>query len=371
MKKILLLLTFLIVFANILSAEELSKEKQAEKYFLEGVEAINQENYEKAIVLFDRAIALDTNRTEFAYEKALAHYQKGSYSRCIHILDSLKKTYDAEEVLFRLMGNAYQMIQKSYKARKIYEEGLVKYPMSGSLHFEMGVLELGKKREFSALQYWTKGAALDPYFTDNYFMLAVVYNEIGGLMKSILYGEMYINLTNNTGRIKLVSEYIKHDYDSLLHGLSFVTSYAKPSPKDILKSFDKRDSTEAFQGLYLNFFDNAAQQILKEKKKLTIAELIQIRSSIAMDWYSSGANLKYPSSLIEFHSALIQEGLFEVYNYLLFAGALQDEAAEYLKKNSAKLQKFQKWLPNYDFNLSYKNNFTIYLVDPYRKDYEK
>mgnify|MGYP002828949000 CR=1 FL=1 len=368
--KIFKLVTLVLLFVPaILVAQDISNEDKANKLFLQSVDAMNEENYEKALALLDQAIELDTNRTEFPYEKALAYYQLGKYKRCIHLLDSLKGVYDAEDILYRLLGNAYQMNQQPYEARKTYEEGMMWYPNSGGLYFELGVLELGKKKEGSALRYWTKGAKRDPYFADNYFMLTAVYHEVGDLMKSILYGELFINITNNTERIKQVSEFLKHDYDSLLKGINYFENFMKPIPINTFKKFEKRDSIEAFQGLFLNFFDQAAQQQLTGPKELSIAELIALRKSIIFDWYASGANNRFESALFDFQNELIKNGYFEVYNYLVFSGVLEEEAREYLTNNTKALRDFQKWFTTYDFTITGENNLTPYLIDVYRRDY--
>ena len=147
---ILLITTGQIAYGQTNKAKALEIGNQAVKLEDDG-------EYEKAIKLFETAQRIDPDKVDYPYEIAYCYFQLKEYEKVINIVEKLTDHKDAEDVVYELLRNAYDNLGKADKAIEIYESGLKRYPKSGRLYLEMGIMQIGKKNYNKELAYYEKG----------------------------------------------------------------------------------------------------------------------------------------------------------------------------------------------------------------------
>ena len=180
-----------------------------------GVEAVKLEDagkFDDAMKLLNDAIKLDPHNIDYPYEMTYCYYSQKQYQKVVDVLEKLKHNPDSFDRLYELLGNSYDLLGNSDKAIATYRDGLKKFPNSGVLYLEMGVIPLFKKDYNSALNYFEKGIEVQPDFPSNYYWAAKLYCGSDDKVWGMLYGELFINLERNSGRTAEMSKLLYDTY---------------------------------------------------------------------------------------------------------------------------------------------------------------
>ena len=87
------------------------------------------------------------------------------------------------------MGNAQDALGNPEAATKTYDEGLKRFPNSGSLYLEKGNIHLLHKRYAEAAECYTRGVEVQPDFASNYYRLAKLLAGSTEPLWAIVYAE--------------------------------------------------------------------------------------------------------------------------------------------------------------------------------------
>ncbi|MCH5689913.1 tetratricopeptide repeat protein [Niabella sp. W65] len=164
---LLLLTTSQITLAQTNKEKALAKGKEAIKLMDNG-------QLDKSIQLLEEAQKIDPEDVNYPYELGYAYYIKKDFRKASQILEGLLVHKDANDRVYQLLGNAYDHMGNSDKAIAQYEAGLKKFPNSGNLYLEMGVMQMAKQDYAKALAYYEKGIEVAPGFPSNYYWAAKI-----------------------------------------------------------------------------------------------------------------------------------------------------------------------------------------------------
>nr|GFC49048.1 hypothetical protein [Tanacetum cinerariifolium] len=153
----------------------------AESKGLAAIKLMDEGKLDESIALLQEARRLDPARSTYSYELSYAYYQQKKYSQAIELAEPLLKLPDANDRTFELLGNIYDNNGNAAKAIDTYEAGLRKFPKSGRLQLELGIMYMGDKNE-----------------------------EVWGM----LYGELFMNLERNSTRTAEISKLLYDTYKS-------------------------------------------------------------------------------------------------------------------------------------------------------------
>lgn len=145
-----------------------NKDKALEK----GNQAIELENdgkIDEAIALLKEAQKLEPTNITYPYELAYAYYAKKDYTQARKYLEETLTNKGVNDRFYQLLGNCYDNSGNSDKAVETYEAGLEKFPNSGKLYLEMGVMQMEKEDYNKALTYFEQDIEVDPEFPSNYY----------------------------------------------------------------------------------------------------------------------------------------------------------------------------------------------------------
>lgn len=362
MKRIVIFLTILFAF-NLPTFAQTDKEK-AETIGQKAIRLMDDGQLDESIKLLEEANALDPKRIDYPYEKALALYRKEIYQEAISILEGLKGHKDVMDRVYQLQGNAYDILGDAEKAMEIYQIGLQKFPKSGILYLEYGVVKLSQEKYEEAAILWEKGVKVDPNFPSNYYWLARLYSGSKEKIWGLFYSEIFLLLEPGTKRSKEISKllfdtykksYIREsetsgEFDLTEAGFKIVVK----NKKDLKKLDDK---LLPFEGSYMFSFSPAAINFMSDINMATIAGA---RARFLHFWFEvNKTNKVYPNALLNYQRKIDKAGLMEPYTYWLLVYGDELRYQAWFKSNEASAKKCSEWLRSNQINLKSSEKYSI------------
>jgi len=307
MKKYLFVLfVFTASFCFAQDTQDAAALQQTAKTFMQ------QADYDNAVLVLTKALQIQPNDLQLSKDLLFANYLKRDFAKAMEIGKPLVERADADVQSFQMLGLVYRALAQDDEAEKLYKNGLKKFPDQGVLYSEYGDMVANKKTDV-ALGLWEKGVQADPNYSSNYFFLSKQYAFKGDILWSILYAEMFLNMESFTARSTEIKNLLLEQYKKY-----FVSGYAPP------KVIDKKNIDKKADKKFVQFTTAVAETLTKQQSQanlgVTPESLTVIRTRFILDWYNTyGAT--YPFRLFEHQRQLLQEGMFEAYNYWLFGPA--------------------------------------------------
>jgi tetratricopeptide (TPR) repeat protein len=268
---------------------------------------LKQGDYENAILVLKRSLELQPNDLQISKDLLFTYYLKRDFAKALEVGKPLVDRSDADAQSFQMMGLVYKAIADDKEAEKLYKRGLKKFPDEGVLYSEYADL-IAEKEPGNALKLWEKGIEVDPNNSSNYYFVAKRYAQSGDILWSILYAEMFLNMESFTARSTEMKNLLLDQYKKF-----FVMGYTAPTPA----STGKKPAPMSFTKAVAEVLSNQQSQT---GFGITPESLTAIRTRFILDWYNKYAD-KFPFRLFEQQRQLLQEGMFEAYNFWLFGPA--------------------------------------------------
>ena len=268
---------------------------------------MKQQDYANAVLLLVRAEKLAPNDIEIRKDLALNYFYQTENDKALDAIRPALDWENTDDQCYQIAGYIYQALRLPKDCEKLYKKGLKKFPASGPLHNDYGLLLIAEQNTFLAIDQWEKGIQTDPAYPDNYYNACKFYYLSEDYVWCLLYGEIFLNedpFSTKTAEVKdlLIDTYKKlyavNDFSKLSKGKNkFATS--------VLDCFAKQN----------NIVSNG----------INAETITMIRTRFILDWIQNYAT-QYPFHLFEREQELIQNGLFDAYNQWIF-GAAQNPAA--------------------------------------------
>ena len=327
---------------SLLSTQSIDSSKIANELYLNAIQSINAGKYDDAISRCDSAMGFNPKPLAYPYEKALALFKKNQFEDASKVLDSLTNHVEVNPQVYQLLGNCYDALGNSEKALEIYKNGLIKFPKSGRLYYEMGINYIEQKEGRKAISNWENGVINDPQYPNNYLILSKYYANSGFTAWSVLLGEIFSNLNESDFKAKEISHLLYVFYrKSFYHLKDSVVSIEFTT--NMITSSVKRDNKDLYFDLaYQYVMQDAARGILpSDSLMFSIDVLYQLRKKFIELWFAENLDKTFPNVLFDWHKLLIEKDIFEVYNYFLFNEGAPEETKAWVSRNQLKIQRFQ------------------------------
>ena len=108
----------------------------------------------------------------FDVRDGLRYMVKRDYQKAIKLAKTLYKYEDCNDLVYQLVGNCYDYLKNPKKALKVYAQGLKRFPDSGALYLEQGVVSGMQGHYDEAVASFEKGISVAPMFPSNYYRAA-------------------------------------------------------------------------------------------------------------------------------------------------------------------------------------------------------
>lgn len=304
MKKTFLLL-LVICCQTVLFAQDINQLQNNARDFM------HKGDYPNAILILNRALALQPNNLEVAKDLGLNYYYSQNYKKAIEVLSNLFDRNDVDDQCFQIAGDAYWAMEEATEAENIYRKGIKKLPNSGPLYNELGKV-LWTKNDFGAIKEWEKGIQYDPGFAGNYYNASKYYYFTTDKVWSLIYGEIFINIDPKSVYTPEIKNILVEGYKKL-----FLDANLEKGNKD----------KNLFVLAYLKTMN---KQSSLASSGINVESLSKIRTQFILEWDAANA-AKFPFKLFQLHKQYIEEGLFAAYNQWVFA-------------SEQNLPAYQKWV---------------------------
>jgi tetratricopeptide (TPR) repeat protein len=297
MKKFLFVVCLLVTVLTQAQTPDAAALHETAKSFL------RQGDYENTILVLNKALQLEPANLEMSKDLLFAYYLKRDFAKAMEIGKPLVERPEADVQSVHMLGLVYKAIADTKEAEKLYKKGLKKFPNEGVLYSEYGDLVAERESE-TALKLWEKGIEVDPNHSSNYYFVTKLYAQRGEVLWSMLYGEMFLNMESFTARATETKNLLLDQYK---------------------KFFIANNATASYNPKKVNDFTKAVAETLNGQQSqvsygITPESLTVIRTRFILDWFEKYGE-KYPFRLFEHQRQLLQEGLFEAYNFWLFGPA--------------------------------------------------
>ena len=353
-----LIIVFSILVSSLMTFGQSGSDKEkALEFGMEAIKIMDEGKYDEAIELLRKAEKLDPERIDYPYEIAYALYSQKEYKKAIK---ELKKTVihkDATDQHFQLLGNCYDNIKKPEEALKVYKQGLEKFPNSGKLYLEQGIVEYFRENYDNAIGYWEKGVEVDPTFSSNYYWLGKIFSYTDERIWSVLYGEVFINLERNSKRTIEMSAILYDTYKKSINVTSDTSggvSFSKIMTVDPTKEF--KIPFQMTFGLTMTM--SLALEIISNETEISISSINNLRQNFISNWFDQKREKDYPNLLFDFHKQLKEKGYFEAYNYWFLMKGNEDEFGKWYENNETKFNEFADWFNENPLIVNENNYFS-------------
>lgn len=286
---------------------------EVEQLYKQARESLSRGNLKQAIINYQQVIQIVPTKMVLYRDLGQAYYLAGAYDEAIKTLDPIIKSGEADEQSYQITATCLAAADEKKKAKTVLKDGLTKFPHSGLLYHEMGVMHENEKEYVYALETWLDGIQNDPGYHLNYYEAARTYMNTNKPAWALLYGEMFVNMEQHTPRANETRSMIMAAYRRIF------TSLANGEvPKFEGKSKKKVNGRE-------NNFEEAVYTTFIKLSPvvsdgITAENLVMLRTRFIMDWYHTYA-FTYPFSLFSRQQDMIRNGFFDAYNQWLFGRA--------------------------------------------------
>lgn len=294
MKKLFLSAAVVMIHVLVTAQDAAELHKTARNYMQQG-------DHANAILVLNRAVALQPGNVEISKDLALNYYYAKDYSKALDVLKPMIEKETADDHCYQIAGDAYMALDQVKDAEKIYRKGIKKVSNSGALYNELGKL-LWSQGDYSAIKQWEKGIESDPGFPGNYYNAAKYYYFSTEKVWGLIYGEVFLNMDPQSLYAAEMKNILLEGYKKLFAE----TNLEKNNP-------EKNNFVAAF-------LSTMNKQSSVASGGINAESLTMIRTRFILDWYPANA-AKFPYKLFDLQKQLLQDGLFEAYNQWIFAAA--------------------------------------------------
>ena len=324
--------------------------------FTRAIKLVGEKELDEAIRVLDIAANLNPEDPDIAYEKGYILYMQEAYDNAIGIVTPLLGKEGERDIYYRLVGACWEMKGIYESAYKTVETGLERFPNSGRLLEEMGLLESTSGNQDLAQAYWLRGVEREPEFARNYYRLAKAYDYREEKIPALIYGEVFLNIARKSHLAPEIKKMIFRCYRQSI----FIESGYNAS-LNLMPRLKAPGRTQLWQEFCEKYQLALLSGVMRVKDKDTIRAISRIRELFVEYWAEKGFGKNLPLPLFDFHMEIIDRGFFEAYNYWLMYDGAPLEFREWFNRNKVMMYEFQTWFLEHKFIVDSHNPVLTFI----------
>jgi tetratricopeptide (TPR) repeat protein len=311
------------------------------------IDAMENHQYELAGSYLDKILADYPDHYVANYERAMLSFYTAKYTEGIERLERMKDSPEIQPRYYVLLGASYDYAGDADKAIEIFKEGVARFPKSGTLYQEIGIMYNAQGMGNEALKYFSQGIEAEPGYPTNYYYSAKLTHGSTRPAWDLFYSEICMNLYEPT--YKRVEELGKGMVET-------ITSHLKVEKKelqlDLNLSEKLREATADTLGnivictdlLYETIF-NVACSDLKYKKLKEGNELEQL-ANIHLEIINK-KTMFMDNPLTRHYKKISESGHAKAYCMWLYSYAYPEQYEAWMLDNKDAVDSFLAWFQDY------------------------
>jgi len=314
---------FLLTVCMFLTTFAQAQEPDAATLHETGKQFMRTADWSNAILVLNKALAKEPNSLAIKKDIALTQYYQRDFANAKETVKLLLEREDADVQVFQIAGNVYKALDELKECERIYKKGLKSFSESGALYAEYGEL-LWLQQDPDCMNQWLTGIDKDPGYSGNYYYASKARYAQGAMLWALLYGEIFINIESYSKRTAEIKALLFEGYKKYFAGISSGTDKKQSSFMTEVTGMLQKNQSVVTSGI-------------------TTETLIMLRTRFLLDWKQNAAST-YPYRLFEHQIQLLQDGLFEAYNYWIFEAASNlDNYDKWTKENANPYKEFTRF----------------------------
>jgi tetratricopeptide (TPR) repeat protein len=353
MKQLIITLFVIINTASIIAQTDKDK---AYDLGMKAITEMENGNISESIKLLEKCKKLDPTNMNYPYEIAFANYLDKDYKSAIKILKKLTKHEDANDRVWQMLGNSYDLNKEPEKAIKSYDEGIENFPNSGKLYLERANMEAYKENFQGAIDFYEKGIQVEPMFPSNYFNAATIFLNSKNKVWGMIYGEIFMNLERNSKRTATMSSIL---YESYKNNITYIsdTSMTVNFCEEIMMNVNEMSDPSKFKMPFSMVYEPTLLMSIAFTDSIDINSLDEIRSDFIENYFSLGHDKNYPNLLFDYQKQVQANGHMESYNHWILMKGDEEAFGNWLELNDDKWKKFVEWFSKNSIKIDQSNLF--------------
>jgi Flp pilus assembly protein TadD len=176
-------------------------------YLKQGSWFLNHNDYGKAVIQFNKAIALKPDSARAHNLLGIAYFQQKEYKPAEEQFEKAIAINPSYAEALNNLGSVYFIRRQFDKAEEMFKKSLDLSPKLVSPYYSLGTLLIAQGKPEEALSYLSRGIDLDPEFLEKNKEFTTHFSY-AGLNASEIYFN-YAKLFASTGNVEKTLEYLK------------------------------------------------------------------------------------------------------------------------------------------------------------------
>lgn len=312
------------------------------------IRLMNDGHVDESIKLLKETIGAHPDCYHCRYELAYAYSLKKDYPETVEILEKLEKHKDANDQLYQMLGNSYDDMGDSNKAMKVYRQGLEKFPNSGKLYLEQGIVLIRNEEYGKALEYFEKGIEKEPAFPSNYYWACRLFCGSDEDAWGMIYGEIFMNMERNTRRTSEISKLLYEQYRNNI----------KIDGNTVSVSFSKNSAVTSPKMLFgVGVYEPVLLASIASVRSIDIHTLDSIRTKFVGLYFEKGYEKLFPNVLFTYQQQIEKAGYLSAYNHWLLMQGDNNAFEEWHTENREEWSDFIRWFNENPMLMNRENSF--------------
>ena len=302
----------------------------SDNFISKGIELHNNGEYIKAIDKYSKVCKCDPEYGRACYEMALSYYYIDSIDAALDKCNEAIFLKYNDVAVYSLKGSMLDNSGRSEEGIAILSDALTRWPYNQTILYNLAVCYLNINQPLKAEEILLKSILLNPYHMRTHLGLAKANYMMGRITQSYLAYNMALLLSPSISNISAYEDAIEKK-PSLVS-----QAYKYPYPKNI----DSRKWDDLTGLLLSDIAFNDDFDYDYDVSYLITRQSLMLFRKIKFDPADSSL---YNQLYVRLFSTIYQNDDFEVYLNYLLKNTNNSKVADWINKNSDKLNKFVSW----------------------------
>lgn len=329
-----------LILGLFLTVNLFGQDDQVKELIVQGIELHDQGNYNDAIAKYRMALQIDNNSAIANYELSYTYMVTEKYGEAIKYSRKVIEQNSANlEQAYVVLGTSFDMSGKANKAIDAYEDGLLKFPDSNLLNYNLALTSYNQKDYEKSEKAAIRAILAKPQHGSSHIVLAATMEAKGERVMSLLSTYYFLMLEPNSKRsiinykslLKLLGQGVeKKDENNINVNISFSNSPDSlfgPAEMMVSLSAASRFMEENKDKSDMDFFVETNEQLFS-----LLGELKKDNKGFWWDFYVS-----------KFYD-LLQSNNLEAYSYYISQSSGSENVNKYITGNTDKIKQLKDWI---------------------------